>query len=90
MSPSPAPAVPRPPLRVALAGIGVVGGGVVKLLEANRELVAANTAKTAFLAAMIPSPLNVFNPAKNRKRVVRRQRVILRGMNSIKLAYSEK
>jgi hypothetical protein len=39
---------------------------------------------------MIPSPLNIFNPAKNRKRVVRRQRVILRGMNSIKLAYSEK
>lgn len=44
----------------------------------------------AFLSAMIPSPLNVFNPAKNRKRVVRRQRVILRGMNSIKLAYDEK
>lgn len=41
----------------------------------------------AFLSAMIPSPLNVFNPAKNRKRVVRRQRAILRGMNSIKLAY---
>ncbi len=43
--------------------------------------------EAAFLSAMIPSPLNVFNPAKNRKRVVRRQRVILRGMNSIKLAY---
>jgi monofunctional glycosyltransferase len=41
----------------------------------------------AFLAAMIPSPLNVFNPAKNRKRVVRRQKVILRGMNSITLKY---
>jgi monofunctional biosynthetic peptidoglycan transglycosylase len=44
----------------------------------------------AFLSAMIPSPLNVFNPLKNRKRVVRRQRVILRGMNSIKLSYAEK
>ena len=43
--------------------------------------------EAAFLAAMIPSPLNVFNPVKNRKRVVRRQRVILRGMNSIRLAY---
>ncbi|MGD9589903.1 MAG: transglycosylase domain-containing protein [Pyrinomonadaceae bacterium] len=43
--------------------------------------------EAAFLAAMIPSPLNVFNPEKNRKRVVRRQRAILRGMNSIKLAY---
>ena len=41
----------------------------------------------AYLSAMIPSPLNIFNPAKNKKRVVRRQRVILRGMNSIKLAY---
>lgn len=43
--------------------------------------------EAAFLAAMIPSPLNVFNPEKNRKRVVRRQRAILRGSNSIKLAY---
>lgn len=46
--------------------------------------------EAAYLAAMIPSPLNVFNPAKNRKRVVRRQRVIQRGMNSIKLDYSAK
>jgi monofunctional biosynthetic peptidoglycan transglycosylase len=46
--------------------------------------------EAAFLSAMIPSPLNVFNPVKNRKRVVRRQRVILRGMNSIKLAYAGK
>lgn len=43
--------------------------------------------EAAFLSAMIPSPLNIFNPAKNRKRVVRRQKVILRGMSSIKLAY---
>ena len=43
--------------------------------------------EAAFLSAMIPSPLNIFNPAKNRKRVVRRQKVILRGMNAIKLAY---
>ncbi len=43
--------------------------------------------EAAYLSAMIPSPLNVFNPKKNPKRVVRRQRVILRGMNYIKLAY---
>jgi len=36
---------------------------------------------------MIPSPLNIFNPHKNRKRVVRRQRVLLKYMNSMKLAY---
>jgi len=43
--------------------------------------------EAAYLSAMIPSPLNVFNPTKNRKRVLRRQRAILRGMNSVKLAY---
>ncbi len=43
--------------------------------------------EAAFLAAMIPSPLNIFSPQKNRKRVVRRQRVLLRHMNSMKLAY---
>jgi len=43
--------------------------------------------EAAFLSAMIPSPLNIFNPEKNRKRVVRRQRAILRGMNSIKLPH---
>lgn len=46
--------------------------------------------EAAFLAAMIPSPLNIFNPAKNRKRVVRRQKVILRGMNAINLQYPNK
>ncbi len=43
--------------------------------------------EAAYLSAMIPSPLNVFNPKKNPKRVVRRQKVILRGMNFVKLAY---
>lgn len=43
--------------------------------------------EAAYLSAMIPSPLNVFNPSKNRKRVVRRQKAILRGMNSIQLKY---
>ncbi|HEY0658744.1 MAG TPA: transglycosylase domain-containing protein, partial [Pyrinomonadaceae bacterium] len=43
--------------------------------------------EAAYLSAMIPSPLNVFNPKKNPKRVVRRQKVILRGMNYVKLAY---
>ena len=27
------------PLRVALAGLGTVGGGVIRLLDANRELI---------------------------------------------------
>ena len=52
MSPSPAPAAPRPPLRVALAGIGVVGGGVVRLLEANRELIARRAGRPIEIVAV--------------------------------------
>src|SRR5437764_554009 len=44
-----------------------------------------SAAEAAYLSAMIPSPLNVFNPQKNPRRIQRRQRVILRGMNSVKL-----
>jgi homoserine dehydrogenase len=52
MSPLPAPAAPRPPLRVALAGIGVVGGGVVRLLETNRELIARRAGRTIEIVAV--------------------------------------
>ena len=41
--------------------------------------------EAAYLAAMIPSPLDVFNPQKNPRRVQRRQRVILRGINHVRL-----
>ena len=30
----------NPPLRIALAGLGTVGAGVVKLLDENRDLIA--------------------------------------------------
>ncbi|MFC0103908.1 homoserine dehydrogenase [Sphingopyxis terrae] len=52
MSPQPAPAAPRPPLRVALAGIGVVGGGVVRLLEANRDLIARRAGRAVEIVAI--------------------------------------
>ncbi len=52
MSPVPVPAVPRPPLRVALAGLGVVGGGVVKLLQANRELIARRAGRAVEIVAL--------------------------------------
>ena len=41
--------------------------------------------EAAFLSAMIPNPRTVFNPQTNPRRVARRQRIILRGMNYIKL-----
>ena len=52
MSPHPAPNAPRPPLRVALAGIGVVGGGVVRLLEANRDLIARRAGRAIEIVAI--------------------------------------
>ncbi|WP_338424188.1 homoserine dehydrogenase [Sphingopyxis kveilinensis] len=52
MSPHIAPTAPRPPLRVALAGIGVVGGGVVRLLEANRELIARRAGRPIEIVAV--------------------------------------
>ena len=33
------PTSARPPLRIALAGLGTVGGGVIRLLDANRALI---------------------------------------------------
>jgi homoserine dehydrogenase len=30
----------RPPLRIALAGLGTVGAGVIRLVEANADLIA--------------------------------------------------
>lgn len=68
------------------------GDGIYGAEAASREYFrkpAANLSpqEAAYLAAMIPSPLNVFNPKKNSKRLARRQRVILKRMNQIKLAY---
>ncbi|WOF42941.1 homoserine dehydrogenase [Sphingopyxis indica] len=52
MSPHPAPSAARAPLRVALAGIGVVGGGVVRLLEANRDLIARRAGRPIEIVAI--------------------------------------
>ena len=52
MSPHSAPTAPSPPLRVALAGIGVVGGGVVRLLEANRDLIARRAGRPIEIVAV--------------------------------------
>jgi monofunctional biosynthetic peptidoglycan transglycosylase len=71
------------------------GDGVYGAEAAAREYFkkpAANLSQqeAAYLAAMIPSPLNVFNPKKNPRRVVRRQRALLRRMNQVKLVTSDK
>ena len=77
-------------LNVIEWGDGIYGAEAAARTYFKKSASDLTREEAAFLSAMIPSPLNVFNPAKNRKRVVRRQRVIMRGMNSIKLDYSEK
>ncbi len=40
------------PLRVALAGLGTVGGGVIRLLDANRELIARRAGREIEIVAV--------------------------------------
>jgi monofunctional biosynthetic peptidoglycan transglycosylase len=74
-------------LNVIEWGDGIYGAEAASRVYFKKSASDLTRDEAAFLSAMIPSPLNIFNPAKNRKRVVRRQKVILRGMNSIKLDY---
>ena len=74
-------------LNVIEWGDGIYGAEAAARTYFKKSASALTPQEAAYLSAMIPSPLNIFNPKKNPKRVVRRQRVILRGMNSIKLAY---
>ncbi len=74
-------------LNVIEWGDGIYGAEAASRVYFNKSASSLTPQEAAYLSAMIPSPLNVFNPKKNPKRVVRRQKVILRGMNSIKLAY---
>ncbi len=68
-------------------GDGVYGAEAASRYYFKKSASNLTAPEAAYLSAMIPSPLNIFNPKKNRKRVERRQKVILRGMNSVKLAY---
>lgn len=74
-------------LNVIEWGDGIYGAEAAARTYFKKSASALTPQEAAYLSAMIPSPLNVFNPKKNPKRVVRRQRVILRGMNYVKLPY---
>ncbi|MBK9165060.1 MAG: transglycosylase domain-containing protein [Acidobacteria bacterium] len=74
-------------LNVIEWGDGVYGAEAAARTYFKKSASSLSREEAAFLAAMVPSPLNIFNPEKNRKRVVRRQRVLLRHMNSMKLNY---
>ena len=72
-------------LNVIEWGDGVYGAEAAAQVNFRKPASALTDREAAFLSAMIPSPLNIFNPQKNLRRVQRRQRVILRGMNFVKL-----
>ena len=66
-------------------GDGIYGAEAASRTYFNKSASALTPNEAAYLSAMIPSPLNIFNPKKNPKRVIRRQKVIIRGMNYIKI-----
>ena len=74
-------------LNVIEWGDGVYGAEAASRKYFNKSAAQLDPNEAAYLAAMIPSPLNVFNPNKNPRRLKRRQNVIRKGMNYIKLPY---
>jgi monofunctional biosynthetic peptidoglycan transglycosylase len=72
-------------LNVIEWGDGIYGAEAASRYYFNKSAASLTREEAAYLSAMIPSPLNVFNPRKNPKRVIRRQRVILRGMPYVKM-----
>ena len=68
-------------------GDGIYGAEAASRFHFKKSASNLTVAEAAYLSAMIPSPLNVFNPKKNVKRVRRRQRVIQKGMRYMKLKY---
>ena len=72
-------------LNVIEWGDGIYGAEAASQFYFHKHASDLSPAEAAYLSAMIPSPLNVFNPQKTPRRVARRQRVILRGMPAVKL-----
>jgi monofunctional glycosyltransferase len=66
-------------------GDGIYGAEAASQYYFKKSAADLSQREAAFLSAMIPSPLNIFNPQKNLKRVQRRQKVILRGMPHVKM-----
>ena len=72
-------------LNVIEWGDGIYGAEAASQRYFRKSASALSANEAAFLSAMIPNPRTVFNPQINPRRVARRQRIILRGMPSIKL-----
>lgn len=72
-------------LNVIEWGDGIYGAEAASQRYFRKPSSALSANEAAFLSAMIPNPRTVFNPQINPRRVARRQRIILRGMPSIRL-----
>lgn len=72
-------------LNVIEWGDGIYGAEAAAQTYFRKPAANLTPQEAAYLAAMIPSPLNIFNPQKNPRRVQRRQRVLLRGINAVKI-----
>jgi monofunctional biosynthetic peptidoglycan transglycosylase len=72
-------------LNVIEWGDGIYGAEAAAQYYFHKPASQLSTREAAYLSAMIPSPLKVFNPRLNPRRVARRQRVILRGMPSVQM-----
>jgi monofunctional biosynthetic peptidoglycan transglycosylase len=66
-------------------GDGIYGAEAAARYYFNKSAANLTREEAAYLSAMIPNPRTVFNPKLNPKRVIRRQRVILRGMPYVKM-----
>src|SRR5919205_792642 len=67
-------------LNVIEWGDGIYGAEAASQYYFHKPASQLSVREAAYLSAMIPSPLKIFNPKLNPRRVARRQRVILRGM----------
>jgi monofunctional biosynthetic peptidoglycan transglycosylase len=72
-------------LNVIEWGDGIYGAEAASQYYFHKPAANLNPREAAFLSAMIPNPRTVFNPQVNPKRVARRQRIILRGMPSVRM-----
>lgn len=72
-------------LNVIEWGDGIYGAEAAAQFYFKKSAAELTPREAAFLAAIIPNPLTVFNPQKNPRRVARRQRIILRYMSQARL-----
>lgn len=72
-------------LNVIEWGDGIYGAEAAAQRYFRKPAIALSANEAAYLSAMIPNPRTVFNPQVNPRRVARRQRIILRGMQYVRL-----